>query len=100
MNALQTHGFGALLRRFRLASGMTQETLAERAGLSVRGISDLERGISSEPRLETLRLLVEALDLSEEDRAVFVHSARVQEPAARRESVARPQGELIGRTGV
>ena len=33
-----------LLRRYREAAGLTQETLAQRAGLSARGISDLERG--------------------------------------------------------
>src|SRR5262249_50078999 len=36
--------FGELLRRHRRAAGLTQDQLAERAGLSVRGISDLERG--------------------------------------------------------
>src|SRR5947209_2906721 len=35
--------FGALLQRHRLAAGLSQEELAERAGLSRRGISDLER---------------------------------------------------------
>ncbi len=37
--------FGELLRRSRVATGLTQEELAERAGLSARGISDLERGV-------------------------------------------------------
>jgi DNA-binding XRE family transcriptional regulator len=36
--------FGTLLRRYRLAAGLTQEELAERARLSVRAITDLERG--------------------------------------------------------
>jgi hypothetical protein len=35
--------FGALLRGWRLAAGLTQEALAEQAGLSARGIADLER---------------------------------------------------------
>jgi non-specific serine/threonine protein kinase len=35
-------GFGDLLRHYRLAAGLTQEELAERAGLSSRGVSDLE----------------------------------------------------------
>ena len=39
--------FGDLLRRYRTAAGLTQEELAERAGLSTRGISDLERGARS-----------------------------------------------------
>ena len=37
--------FGELLRRLRVAAGLTQEALAERAGLSARGLSDLERGV-------------------------------------------------------
>jgi DNA-binding XRE family transcriptional regulator len=36
--------FGDLLRRYRLAANLTQEALAERAGLSDSGIQKLERG--------------------------------------------------------
>ena len=53
--------FGDLLRRLRSAASLSQEELAERAGLSVRGISDLERGLRQAPRLETVRLLADAL---------------------------------------
>src|SRR5215467_14505259 len=68
--------FGDLLRRFRLAAGLTQEELAERAGLSRRGITDLERGARTTPRRETLALLVTALGLARDDRAAFEASAR------------------------
>jgi tetratricopeptide (TPR) repeat protein/transcriptional regulator with XRE-family HTH domain len=61
--------FGALLKRERLARGLTQETLAEHAGLSSRAISDLERGINRAPRKETLRLLADALQLAPDERA-------------------------------
>jgi transcriptional regulator with XRE-family HTH domain/tetratricopeptide (TPR) repeat protein len=61
--------FGARLKRERKARGLTQEALAERAGLSSRAISDLERGVNRTPRKETLRLLAEALQLSPESRA-------------------------------
>ena len=37
--------FGELLRRHRAAAGLTQEDLAERAELSVRGLRYLERGL-------------------------------------------------------
>ena len=43
--------------------GLTQEELAERSGLSARGISDLERGRRSRPYFETVRLLASALGL-------------------------------------
>src|SRR5215467_11192837 len=68
--------FGDLLRRFRLAAGLTQEELAERAGLSRRGITDLERGARTSPRRETLALLITALGLVGDDRAKFVATAR------------------------
>jgi transcriptional regulator with XRE-family HTH domain len=61
--------FGTPLRRLRLARGLTQEELAERARLSVRGISDLERGIHPRARPDTLVLLAEALDLQVSERA-------------------------------
>ena len=63
--------FGELLRRYRLAAGLTQETLAERAGLSVRGLSDLERGARRVPHPDTVRRLVQVLDLSDAERAVL-----------------------------
>jgi predicted ATPase/transcriptional regulator with XRE-family HTH domain len=68
--------FGDLLRQHRLAAGLTQEELAERAGMSVRGISDLERGSRTRPQRETVRLLVDALGLAGPRRAAFVSAAR------------------------
>jgi transcriptional regulator with XRE-family HTH domain len=59
-----TARFGDLVRRYRLAAGPTQDQLAERAGLSKRGISDLERGARTRPQRETIHLLVDALGLS------------------------------------
>src|SRR3954452_23861739 len=69
-------GFGDLLRRHRIRAGLTQEALAERAGLSTRGISDLERGARELPRKDTLQQLLQALDLSAADRAALVAAAR------------------------
>jgi predicted ATPase/DNA-binding CsgD family transcriptional regulator len=60
--------FGALLKRIRLAAGLSQEALAARANLSTRAISDLERGINRAPRYDTLELLVNALPLSQKQR--------------------------------
>lgn len=61
-----------MLRRYRIAAGLTQEALADRAGLSVRGIADLERGVRRFPHFHTLRCLVEALELGPDDRVSFV----------------------------
>ena len=55
---------GLWLRRERKAAGLTQEELSERAGLSVRAISDLERG-TRKPYPRSLRLIVGALGLPE-----------------------------------
>jgi predicted ATPase/DNA-binding XRE family transcriptional regulator len=64
------------LKRYRLAAGLTHEGLAERARLSARTISDLERGVSQGPRRTTLALLVEALQLSSAQRASLEAAAR------------------------
>jgi transcriptional regulator with XRE-family HTH domain len=58
---VDTASFAAQLRQHRLALGLTQAELAERAGLSERGISDLERGLKQAPRASTVRLLVGGL---------------------------------------
>ena len=54
---------GELLRQHRIAAGLTQEELAERARMSARAISDLERGVRRTPHSDTLRLLADALSL-------------------------------------
>jgi len=41
--------FGEQLRRHREAAGLTQEELAERASLTAKGISALERGERQRP---------------------------------------------------
>jgi len=76
MDAADELSFGALLREFRLAAGLSQEALAERAGMSARGISDLERGIHRAPYQQTLALLLDALGLDREQRALMATAAR------------------------
>jgi predicted ATPase/DNA-binding XRE family transcriptional regulator len=63
--------FGDLLRHLRAAAGITQEELAERAGLSVRGVSDLERGRNRFPYRATVLRLVEVLAPTEEEIAAL-----------------------------
>ena len=81
--------FGELLRRLRVVAGLTQEALAERAGLSARGLSDLERGVRAAPRKDTLRLLTEALALGSGDRGAL-------ETAAQRSAAAATRPRSIG----
>src|ERR1700744_2253724 len=57
---------GEWLRQQRVAAGLTQEDLAERSGVSVRAIADLERGRTKRPYPSSVRALVRALGLPEE----------------------------------
>ena len=68
--------FANLLRRHRLAAGLSQEGLAERARMSSVAISALERGQRRRPQRETLALLIGALALDGEQRAQFEAAAR------------------------
>ena len=86
--------FGDLLRRCRVTAGLTQEELAERAHVSARAISDLERGVKRTPQRGTLALLADALRLSPQDRAGF--QAAVYRPAT---TAPRP-GMLTAAGGV
>ena len=70
-NINEAANFGEALRAHRRAAGLTQEELAELAGLSVRGISGWERGEGAAPRRDTLALLVRALGLSAAERVGF-----------------------------
>ena len=74
--------FADLLRQLRTEARLTQEELAEAAGVSPRSVSDLERGINRTARKDTAQLLAEALDLAGEERAAFVAAARGRAPAA------------------
>jgi predicted ATPase/transcriptional regulator with XRE-family HTH domain len=76
MDQSASASFGQLLRRFRLAAGLTQEALAERAQISPRAISDLERGQRNRPWRETIQLLADALKLPPAERAQLTASAR------------------------
>jgi tetratricopeptide (TPR) repeat protein/transcriptional regulator with XRE-family HTH domain len=69
--------FGDLLRQHRLEAGLSQEELAEVAGISARAISDLERGARHRPYRATVGRLAQALGLAEEDRLQLERAARV-----------------------
>ena len=55
----------------REAAGLTQEELAEKAGLRAKSISDLERGVRKHPYPHTVRSLADALKLSEGERTAL-----------------------------
>jgi transcriptional regulator with XRE-family HTH domain len=86
-------GFAGLLRQLRTEARLTQEELAEAAGLSPRSVSDLERGVHLTARKDTAGLLAGALGLAEPARTLFVAAARgrgtVAEVLAAAREVAR-----------
>ena len=97
---VQGAGFGGLLRRHRREAGLSQEGLAELAGLSVDAIAALERGRRRAPRAHTLRLLADALRLDDPGRSQLTAAARRESESARppmRQPPA-PPNQLIGRT--
>src|SRR5215208_1052573 len=71
-----TTTFADVLRHLRTAASLSQADLAERAGLSLRGVSDLERGVRRAPHLTTVRMLADALALGPEDRQALLAAAR------------------------
>jgi tetratricopeptide (TPR) repeat protein/transcriptional regulator with XRE-family HTH domain len=73
--------FAELLRLLRTEARLTQEELAEAAGVSPRSVSDLERGINRTARKDTALLLADALSLTGHVRAAFVAAARGRAPA-------------------
>jgi transcriptional regulator with XRE-family HTH domain len=100
--------FADLLRQLRTEARLTQEELADAAGVSPRSVSDLDPGINRTARKDTALLLAGALSLTGQVRAAFVAAARGRAPraaevmSARRAAPRPPSGrhrELGARHG-
>jgi predicted ATPase/transcriptional regulator with XRE-family HTH domain len=93
--------FGQRLRVLREAARMTQAELAERAGMSVNGVSALERGVRRRPYPHTVRTLAEALALGEDERAFLFDGVRPRPAAAPAAptsgTLPTPATSLVGR---
>ncbi|MEO6990728.1 MAG: tetratricopeptide repeat protein, partial [Candidatus Baltobacteraceae bacterium] len=87
--------FGLALRRLRLAAGLSQEDLAERARLSAESVSALERGARKAPYRETVRMLAEALRLSDSE----LHELQRLARPARRVAAADPEPKASSSDG-
>jgi tetratricopeptide (TPR) repeat protein/transcriptional regulator with XRE-family HTH domain len=91
--------FGTLLRYHRQAAGLTQEALAERAGIGVRTVRDLERESVQRPRGATVDLLATALALPPADHAAFTAAAHAgNQVAARAGTRTTDKPPLVGRS--
>ncbi len=109
MASIQPRSFGELLRRYRIAAGLTQEELAEQAGLSARAIGALETGARRAPRKDTVALVAKALGLTSAEHVLLASAARQRLPAttapqhlltgapAQAPSVERHESALVGR---
>jgi tetratricopeptide (TPR) repeat protein/transcriptional regulator with XRE-family HTH domain len=82
--------FAGLLRQLRMLAKLTQEELAEAAGISTRTVSDLERGVNRTAHKDTARLLNAALGLDGPVGEAFVAAARGRASAG--EVLAAQQG--------
>jgi tetratricopeptide (TPR) repeat protein/transcriptional regulator with XRE-family HTH domain len=68
--------FGDALRAHRVRARLSQEQLAERAALTSRTVSNIERGRVRRPQRKSVRLLAQALGLDPAERAAFEAAAR------------------------
>ena len=102
--ARRSSAFGDLLRQYRVAAGLTQQALAERARVGRRSISDLERGLFHSPQRDTVARLAQALDLSARDRIGFAAAGlrRHGSPLSRAPRTSHPHNlppQLTGLVG-
>jgi transcriptional regulator with XRE-family HTH domain len=86
--------FGTLLRQYRAASGLSQEELADKSGLSARAVANMERGRTARPHRRSVQLLAEALGLPEYDWLRLDRASRVPDtgPAA---NPVQPQATAV-----
>jgi tetratricopeptide (TPR) repeat protein/transcriptional regulator with XRE-family HTH domain len=90
-----------LLRQLRTEARLTQEELAEQAGLSPRSVSDLERGINRTARKGSALMLASALKLTGPAQEAFVAAARGRAEPARVLAVrskAAPESSAVAAT--
>lgn len=89
---------GVLLKLLRDESGLTQEELANRSGLSARSVSDIERGLRRRLYTDTAHRLADALSLSGAQRDGFVAAARGRAmPRPDPPALPLPLNRLVGR---
>ncbi|MFF1410896.1 helix-turn-helix domain-containing protein [Streptomyces sp. NPDC058289] len=90
-------GFAARLHALRTGAGLSQEALAQAAGLSVRALSDLERGRSRGPQRRTVQALATALRLDGAAAAELERAAGLGRPRPHRGAgiATRPEARPV-----
>jgi len=89
--------FGALLRSYRAERGLSQDQLAERAGLSMAAISALERGLTRWPYRGTVARLATAMQLTPAEQVRLANAGL--RPVRRRASTSAPTIDAAIATG-
>lgn len=91
--------FGARVRAYRVAAGVSQAELAERSGMSVRAISNLERGRTRWPHRDSVSRLADALNLTEAARSDLTALAgrRLTEPVLSDTGIVSGPASLVPR---
>lgn len=87
---------GSEVRRLRLSQGLTHETLAFKAGVSVKTISRVENGRLHEHRGGTYRKIAQALGV---DVQVLLAPIFTSQPAGDRAPLADQEVDRLGRGG-
>lgn len=91
-----------MITRLRVDHGMSQQALADRAGISVRAISDLERGVTRRPHRDTVRAIAGALRVDPATARGLERMSRAAPPPTRtlrrpQINVPEPPAPLLGR---
>jgi transcriptional regulator with XRE-family HTH domain len=58
---------GGNIRRCRTRLGISQDVLSKRAGLAFHTIAKIESGSTSDPRIDTVKKIADALGISLDD---------------------------------
>ncbi|TDD60451.1 XRE family transcriptional regulator [Kribbella antibiotica] len=87
--------FGPVLRKFRKAAGLSQERLAEVSGVSAAAIKTLEAGRRRYPWTQTVGLLADGLQLSNDERAEL--KAAAARPKAGIDRLPPDVADFVGR---
>ena len=95
-------GLDVTVRRYRRRLGLTQEELADRAGVGLRTVRDIELGRTCRPRPSTVRRLAAAFGLTEAEQLRFHELGSPEDAAIPTQNSGQTSGqswtELLRRT--